>query len=508
MPGTHASPLSPPPLQSQRNRSALIWLFCLSLLLGFAFQGTRGMWNTDEGRYTENALQMVDSGNYLVPAYGSDRLNFTKPPMHYWAIAASVKAFGPNEWAVRAPNVLAFALTALLLCLMGERLMLRRPWLPGLVYVLTLAPLIAANVVSTDTLLTLFEALAMFGFVSARMGPPARARRGSIHLMWLGFGLAFLTKGPPGLLPLLAIVPFIARRDGWRALGRLFPLGGLLVFMLSGFLWYLVVILRYPGLLHYFVYVEVYQRILTSAQHRNPQWYGWLVAYGPVFAFASMPWTLELLRGLNRARSIARWRQWWRDASAPLLLALWFALPLLVLCVSRSRLPVYALPLFLPLSLMLALQLDSRVDLARTRQRVLLGLWIVVLIVLKGAGSLYLKSPADSRVQARQLDATAAGNGYAALAFVQKTDDHVGIEEHTPWGVRLYLHKPIVGIAWSKPDSGERLCATLREYGSVLVVIDPGIASDAFGAAVQRCRPQAVLDLGPWQHHQVVLVRR
>ena len=506
--GTHSSTLPPNRLLPKQNRSSLIWLFCLALLVGFAFQGTRGVWNTDEGRYTENALQMIDSGNYLVPAYGNDRLNFTKPPMHYWAIAASVNVFGHNEWAVRAPNVLAFAFTALLLCLMAEQLMLEKIWLPGLIYALTLAPVIAANVVSTDTLLTLFEALAVFGFVAAEMGPHGRARRGPIYLMWLGFGLAFLTKGPPGLLPLLAIVPFIVKRDGWRALGRIFVLRGLAVFAVSGFLWYLIVILRYPGLLHYFLYFEVYQRILTSAQHRNPQWYGWLVAYGPVFAFATVPWTLELLRGLAHAFSIARWRQWWREASTPLFLLLWFAVPLLVFGVSRSRLPVYALPLFIPLSLILALQLDTRVDLTRTRQRVLLGAWVVALIALKGAGSIYLRSPADSRAQAQQLSAITAGTDYAALTFVQLTDDDVGIEEHTPWGMRLYLGKPLFGIAWSKPDGGARVCAVLREHTSVLYVIDAGIPADAFRAAVQQCQPRTVTNLGSWRHQQLELVRR
>jgi 4-amino-4-deoxy-L-arabinose transferase-like glycosyltransferase len=508
MPDTPSSRPSPHRFTPSRNRSSLIWLLVLTLLLGFAFQGTRAVWSTDEGRYTENALQMIDSGNYLVPAYGIDRPNFTKPPMHYWAIAASVNAFGHNEWAVRAPNALAFVLTALLLCLIGEQLLLKKIWLPGLIYAVTLAPLIATNVVSTDTLLTLFEALAMFGFVSAEMGPGGRARRGPIYLMWLGFGLAFLTKGPPGLLPLLAIVPFIVKRDGWRALGRIFAPGGVAVFIVVGFLWYLIVVLRYPGLLHYFLYFEIYQRILTPTQNRNPQWYGWLVAYGPVFAFATLPWSLAVFRGAVNAFSVARWQKWWREASTSLFLLLWFALPLLVFCFSRSRLPVYTLPLFLPLSLMLALQLQDRIDLTRTRQQILLGVWIVALIALKGMGGYYLHSDSDNRVRVQQLEAVVAGAPYTALTFVDMTSNDVAIEEHTPWGMRLYINKPIFGIAWSKPDSSASICALLREHASILYVVDPKIAADAFRAAVLQCHPQAATSLGSWRQQRLVLVRR
>ncbi|MBU6249263.1 MAG: glycosyltransferase family 39 protein, partial [Xanthomonadaceae bacterium] len=340
----------------------MIATLCLALILGFAFQGTRAVWNTDEGRYTENALQMIDSHDYLVPAYGADRTNFTKPPLTYWAIAASVNAFGHNEWAVRTPNALAFALTTLLLCLIGAQLMPEKAWLPGLIYCTSLAPFMAADVVSTDTLLTLFEALAMFGFVMAELGPAARTRRWPVILMWLGFGLGFLTKGPPALLPLLAVIPFVAKKGTWGALRRVFTPAGLTVFAISGLLWFLVVILIHPELLHYFLYVEVYERVLTPAQNRNPQWYGWIVAYGPVFSIATLPWLIPSLRRAPGFFAAARWREWWSEGSMEAFLILWFLLPLVIFCVARSRLPVYVLPLFLPLSLMTALLLRDQVD--------------------------------------------------------------------------------------------------------------------------------------------------
>lgn len=76
--------------------------FALSLVLALAFQGSRGLWDPDEGRYSNVALQMVDSGDYLTPRRNVETMHVTKPPVTYWAIAASVNVFG-RSGSVRVP---------------------------------------------------------------------------------------------------------------------------------------------------------------------------------------------------------------------------------------------------------------------------------------------------------------------------------------------------------------------------------------------------------------------
>ncbi|MDQ4147843.1 MAG: glycosyltransferase family 39 protein [Pseudomonadota bacterium] len=119
---------------ARSKRAQLISLLVLLIMLAFAFQGSRGLWGTDEGRDTEVALRMLDSGDYLFPSLNDEEPHFSKPPLTCWAIAGSISLFGRNEWAARLPNALAFIVTGLLIYGLGLRLIPSRPWLPVLIY--------------------------------------------------------------------------------------------------------------------------------------------------------------------------------------------------------------------------------------------------------------------------------------------------------------------------------------------------------------------------------------
>ena len=489
------------------TRLSLVAILLLGLLLGFAFQGTRGLWSPDEGRYVDGAVQMLDSGDLLAPAYSPERPNFSKPPLTYWVIAASLKIFGRNTSAARAPFALAFAATLLLLYAMGRQLVPERPWLPVLVYACAPFPFLAVNIVSTDAFLCLFEALALLGFLHAAFGTdPAWGRRW-ILLTWLGFGLAFLTKGPPGLIPLLAIMPFVLLRDGWRGLRRLFAPAGLAVFLLVGGSWYVLAMLRYPWLPHYFLHREVYDRMFTAVQQRHPGPFGWIVTYVPTLVLGSLPWWPMLLGRKSRAALVEDWREARRRRYAPeLFLFLWLLLPLLVFCLVQSRLPLYILPLFLPLSLLLALALRRRVDPSSAAQKLALGLWIVALLAVKASAAWLAHSAADNRLAAQQLAALAKDHGYSSVAFVENTDQGYDIEEQTPWGMRLYLGKTIYGIAWRKPQAAAELCRVVRRHGSALLALDPAIQPETVEATIAGCGLHGSVRIGAWRQRALIQV--
>jgi 4-amino-4-deoxy-L-arabinose transferase-like glycosyltransferase len=66
-----------------------IWLIALLLVAAFSFQGTRGLWEPDEGRYAAAGVNMERSGDWLVPTMDGEHPYLTKPPIVYWALASS-----------------------------------------------------------------------------------------------------------------------------------------------------------------------------------------------------------------------------------------------------------------------------------------------------------------------------------------------------------------------------------------------------------------------------------
>ena len=77
----------------------------LAAILYLPGLGRPALWEPDEGRYAEIAREMVVSGDYVTPRDDFE-LYFEKPPLVYWADAASIGVFGANEFAVRLPAAL------------------------------------------------------------------------------------------------------------------------------------------------------------------------------------------------------------------------------------------------------------------------------------------------------------------------------------------------------------------------------------------------------------------
>jgi len=429
---------------SLRNAGPVLALLAL-LVLAFAFQGTRGLWEPDEGRYTNIASRMIRSGDFLRPAFNDDFRHFAKPPVTYWAIAAGVATVGWNEWGARIPNAAAFMATVLLVAGIGRRVTKARPWLPAVVYATSLLPVVACNVVTTDTILTLWETLAVLGFVLAWDAGDGRGARGSLLLMWSGFGAAFLTKGPPGLLPLLAIVAFAALSRRRGALRRTFSPWGVALFLAIAASWYTVVAFLDPALVRYFFADEFVGRIASGTHNRHSEWYGAYI-YLPILLAGTLPWTPVLLAGFA-----ASWRgllqfSWWRRAAGErpwvVFCLLWLLLPLAVFAAARSRLPLYVLPLFVPISLLAAQRLEHR-PLRLRRWGAALALWCVVLVAGRWAAAGW-HSEHDTRPLAVSI---------AALP-PPRPREIVFVDLPPRWGVSLYLRAEVERAVLQSSERG------------------------------------------------------
>jgi hypothetical protein len=220
-----------------------------------------------------------------------------------------------------------------------------------------------------------------------------------------------------------------------------------------------------------------------------------------------LPWWPALLRRV-RPDGIGHLRDSWpRNGSIAFFLLAWFFIPFLVFCLVQSRLPLYLLPLFLPLSLMLALALRERIDVGSPYQRIALALWLIFLLGLKAGVAYFMHPSTDNRVIAQQLKGAADLTSYHSIIFVHNTQLDYTIEEETPWGLRMYMEKPIYGIKWLSPKGEEALCHALRASGSSLVVVDPNLTPDSIQPALTRCSARGTRSVGMWHDRALEIVQ-
>jgi 4-amino-4-deoxy-L-arabinose transferase len=457
-----ASPASAGEALAPRERwvRASWFIVLLVLVYAIAFQGTRGLYSPDEGRYTNVALNMLDSGDWLKPMLHREVEHWSKPPMTYWAIAGSIAVFGRNELAARLPGALAFAGTVLLMMQLGRRFVPAQPWLPALTYATFAFPPLAANLVTTDTLLTLWETLQAVAFVELWYAATSRDQRRARLLLWFAAGLAFMTKGPPGLLlsGASALFAFVSARGA--GLRKMFGWEALFVFLVVGGTWYAVVALREPGVMRYFLVEEVVNRVASDKMHRNAEWYGALKIYVPTVVLGTLPWLPLLVR------------TWWRDRGAFVrdiranadtrLLACWLLLPLVVFMVARSRLPLYLLPLFVPLAVVAARALVP-LDPGRAGTRVAIAAWCIVIVLARAVPAFF-----DVAVDDKALAAALASE-------LPRTPDEVAFVEGDPrYGLRFYLGAQIERLELPgdapKPQAQD-IGSELREHEGCRVLL-------------------------------------
>lgn len=325
-------------------------VLAVACLVGFLFQGAHGLLESTEGRYAEAAREMLETGNWLVPQLDYQP-HWTKPPLTYWAIMGGMAVFGENEWGVRFYNAVAFVALVWVVTRIGERLWDRHTGLlAGLFYATAPYAVYAASSVHTDILLSLWEACIVLAYWEARTAPTPRRAAGWVGAFWVFMGLAFLTKGPPGLLTPAAVVAYECyTRWLGRARVRLMRAGWIAVFLAIGGAWFGIVIWRTPGLLAYFVDDEVVGRVFTAHFDRNPHWYAPLYVYGVPLTLGLGPIVLVWLAAAKRYGKGLRWpaiRDYVGRHEHGAFLLVWLILPLAVLSLSQSRLPLYILPMF------------------------------------------------------------------------------------------------------------------------------------------------------------------
>jgi 4-amino-4-deoxy-L-arabinose transferase-like glycosyltransferase len=321
-------------MSAARRRTTLLVLGA-GLLLCLPGLGNHDLWNPNEPVFAEGAREMMERGEWLLP-YVNGGIYEDKPILYFWAIlATAVPAGGVTPLAARLPSAVASLLTLWVVVRFARRHFddetaryagLALATMPVFVW--------EARFAQMDPMLMLFMFLCLTCFHRAREGNPARwlAASGA----WAG--LAFLTKGPVGLvLPgAAALLALVLDRD-WAFLRRPAWVAGAAAFLAVGAPWYVAVHLAgHTGYLEEFFLRQNVERFVDPFDHAQPFYY-----YAIRFVSDLFPWSL-FLPGviLARPREPGPARGAWHLAAVYALVTLAF------FSASGAKRGVYILPLY------------------------------------------------------------------------------------------------------------------------------------------------------------------
>ncbi len=393
---------------------------------------------------------MVETGDYLLPRLNHE-LWLDKPPLSLWGIAAGLRVLGENEWGARAFHGLSYVLTTLLVFALGRALLggTRQGFRAALCYSTMVLPFAAANVVTPDTLLTLWTTAAFFCFWKS-VAPEAKRLTLWKMLMCIAFGLGFLTKGPAALIPALPMSVFLVlQRRLWQYLVTPWAVLGIALFAVVGLSWYAYLIHEVPGALAYVMDNQMIGRTLSSKYARHPGLWGARIYLG-VLLTGTLPWAVigwvAFWRRVKRVVTGSFWHEL-RRCPAELLVVSWIAGYLVVLGATSSKLVLYALPIF-PAVALVCVRLWPppvpgrfwRGDPMGLSPQLLtvVGAWAVVLLGTKAVVAHYPHSK-DMRALAGQIRKSLPSGPYVVVCVEGRWD-----------GLSFYLDGPVKRISISK----------------------------------------------------------
>ena len=338
-----------------RSTAAIfLGLSALSLIVFFPDLGGRPIWQIDQVQRAQAAVEMLRTGDWVVPRVGGAPFAYY-PPMGYWTIAAPALVLGMSDGVARLPSAVAGWLAVLVLFWIGSRLMDRaRGAAVAAILALTPGFVHIGRIVYPDMLLVLCQMLLLALFlewlgdgadagVHPYTGDTASGRVRYLIILGMIFagGVGILAKGPVAVaFPFVAGMVYLAFT---RRLSLLWKFPWVTVTLGMGFLvlpWCLAVASRPEGRVFFDKFINENFRAPTGQDlHVNGPLY-YVLRMPP----RALPWVLLLPAALldgSWTRKETRFGWCWL---LPVLAAL---------SASASKRPTYFVFLFPPLALLL-----------------------------------------------------------------------------------------------------------------------------------------------------------
>jgi 4-amino-4-deoxy-L-arabinose transferase-like glycosyltransferase len=361
----------------------LVLLLALCGVLYFPYLGNTPLFDKGEPREALAVQDIVQRGEWLFPLKRASAIP-SKPPLFHWTAALTYQFTGElDEATIRFPSALYATLGIVIVYLLGRKLFgAQVALLAGAILSTTMIYQNQAVSARVDMTLCFFVTLSLVLFYALYRGLLT-------HPVWyFAFytlvGLGTLAKGPLGiLLPGLVIGVFLALKTRWDLIAKFALHPGVLVTLLLVVGWYGLAITRGgEGFVDRQLLSENVSRFFGGSGHSHPVYY-----YLSYLFSLGLPWSLFF--------PFMLWDSFRRGATGGddrLFLKVWFAVLFLFFSLSAGKRPVYLLPLFPALALLMALWIHDRAASADGRMvpyRIVAsfaGLIGVVMLVITAGG--------------------------------------------------------------------------------------------------------------------------
>jgi len=361
----------------------LIFLVALCGAIYFPYLGNTPFFDKGEPREALAVQDIVQRGEWLFPLKRATAIP-SKPPLFHWSAALVSELTGAlNETTIRFPSALYATLGVLLIYVLGRTLYGPAvALLAGAILATTMVYSDQALSARVDMTLCFFLTLSLVLFYSLYSG--FLAHRLWYFAFYFIVGIGTLAKGPLGiLLPGLVVAGFLTIKRRWDLMVKFaFHPGAVLTLVLAGG-WYGLAITRGgEGFVDRQLLQENLKRFFGGSGHSHPIYY-----YVPYLFSLGLPWSFFfpflLWDLLKKSRT---------GGDDYLFLESWFVIMFVFFSLSAGKRPVYLLPIYPPLSLLLAhwiyqqnRSIGWRLLLYRTVAAVAVATAVVLLVISFGA---------------------------------------------------------------------------------------------------------------------------
>lgn len=342
------------------RRAQLIYFLLLITLCGVLFFPSLSripFFNKGEPREALLVLEIYQHGDWLFPLKRGEEIP-SKPPLFHWFGALASIAWGDvTEATVRLPSAVFATLGVLLIYILGRCVVEpKTAVLAGVILATSVGYQSEAVDARVDMTLSFFMTLTLSIFFLLYRG----LLQGQLwsYVFYFLLGLSVLAKGPVGLiLPGMIICIFLSLRRKWEFLLELCFHKGAILCLAIPILWYGFALAKggeeffarqiwHENLARFFVYGE------GGSGHQKPFYY-----YFPSLMLDGLPWSLFfplVVFDWFKRRAFTQ--------ESTLFLGLWVGIIFLFFSLSAGKRQVYLLPLYGPLSLLVALWLLGGVE--------------------------------------------------------------------------------------------------------------------------------------------------